>query len=161
MCVDSYPKQAGAYKQAMKLSEVFALLQYPGLGPTSDPPYQYILFVWQGLHSPSPDNELREYSVSALQALQAPVLIKASPAMHALRDIVKSMAVFAFEFELRYAAFDGIDGLMPVVVSERPAYWLNNYLLYDTPGFAVNVIPMNLNAPFEAVTLVAPVNEGT
>ena len=113
----------------MKLSEVFVLLQYPGLGPTSDPPYQYILLVCQDLHSPSSDSELSKYSVPALQALQAPVLMKASPAIHVLRDIVKSMAVFAFEFELRYAAFDGIDGLMPVVVSERATHKLNNYLL--------------------------------
>ena len=85
----------------MKLSEVFVLLQYPGLGPTSDPPYQYIFLVWHGKQSPGVDKEFNEYSVSVLQALQAPVLIKASPAMHFLKDIVKLMAVLDFEFELR------------------------------------------------------------
>ena len=85
----------------MKLSEVFVLLQYPGLGPTSDPPYQYILLVWHGKQSPGVDKEFNEYSVPAVQEVQAPVLMKASPAMHVLRDIVKFIDELDLELELR------------------------------------------------------------
>jgi hypothetical protein len=75
----------------MKLSVVFELLQYPGLGPIFDPPLQIAFPVGQGNQLPGVSKVDNEYSLPASQVSQAPVIKNDSPCCQLLKDILKSI----------------------------------------------------------------------
>ena len=104
----------------MKLSVVIELLQYPGFGPISEPPWQYILVVCHSKQSPGTVGAVRRYSVSAVHSTQAPVTEKDSPVVQFLKDTDNSKSVDVLLTETRYTAFDGFVESMPVVEIDKP-----------------------------------------
>ena len=67
--------------------EVVELLQYPGLGPISAPPLQYIFACWQLLQLPGVVGAVKRYSYPEVHSTQAPVSDKASPSIQYLKAI--------------------------------------------------------------------------
>mmetsp|Transcript_9320 Transcript_9320/g.10477 ORF Transcript_9320/g.10477 Transcript_9320/m.10477 type:complete len:105 (-) Transcript_9320:330-644(-) len=103
----------------MKLSEESELLQYPGFGPTSEPPLQYIFWVWHVLQSLGEVNSESEYESGPSHSTHAPVDENDSPATQFLSVIVTAIAVLDFEFAVKYAALDGLDESIPVVENDK------------------------------------------
>lgn len=85
----------------MNLSVVFELLQYPGLGPTSEPPLQYIFASWQSMQSPGVVKVESEYDTSASHSTHSPEVEKDSPVIQALNCTVISKSVLDLLFAVR------------------------------------------------------------
>ena len=99
----------------MKLSDVFELRQYLGLGPMSDPPYQNIRVDCQSLHCPGPVICSSEQKSGDCHSVHAPVVSNSSPVTHSLKATLNDIEVSDNELLDKQFAFEGLAESMPVV----------------------------------------------